>query len=110
MPESGDGLHFSYFFLPFRYIGDDYDTFRYRIDAQCWNIKPYILRDDRNRTALTDEDRRFSGWGSGFYSYVNDFISQHSCYYTLREEKLAELKDDMFAFGQIRSAFYNRNK
>lgn len=93
MPESGDGLHFSYFFLPFRYIGDDYDTFRYRIDAQCWNIKPYILRDDRNRTALTDEDCRFSGWGSGFYSYVNDFISQHSCYYTLREEKLAELQD-----------------
>ena len=91
----GEGMHFSYFFLPFRYVGDDYDTFRYRLDADIWEIKPYIFRDDRNSSALADEEKKYSSWGSSFYGHVNDLMDTESFYYTLKKDSFGCLGNDI---------------
>lgn len=87
----GEGLHFSYFFIPFRYVGDDYDTFRYKLDADIWNIRPYIIKDDRQKASLSDEDRVFSEWGSHFYGHINDRIAGKCFYYTLNQDTLSSV-------------------
>ncbi len=97
-------FRYSYFFLPFRYVGDDYDAFKYRLNSEVWDVRPYILKDERNRATLADDERLFSGWGSPFYAHVNDVLSENSLYYTLKRGRFGKLEDPVCI--EINGGFY----
>ncbi|MCR5488120.1 MAG: hypothetical protein K6F35_11470 [Lachnospiraceae bacterium] len=86
-------LHFSYFFLPFRYFGEDFESFKFRLDSEVWDARPYILKDERNRATLADEERAYSGWGASFYAHMNDRLSENCLYYTLKRSRFGKLEE-----------------
>ncbi len=84
-------LHFSYFFLPFRYGGEDLDFFKEKLDPAVWQPHPHILKEEGNRESIEEAEQYYTGWGTSFFAHVNDHAAESCFYYTLKPESFGRL-------------------